>query len=79
MFKINISFMMNDVKYLVKEIKKAKSDRSGYFSYSEYVNESLDKTIRYTEYLADQINNNTQYYSGYSEYVSEKLNEILCK
>ena len=71
--------MIDDVKYLVKEIKKVKANRSSYFSYSEYVCESLDKTIKYTEYLAEQINNNTQYYSGYSEYVSEKLNEILCK
>jgi hypothetical protein len=70
---------MNDVKSIVKEIKRVKSDRSSHFSYSDYVCESLDKTIKYTEYLAEQINNNTQYYSGYNEYVSEKLNELLCK
>ncbi len=38
-------------------------------SYTEYVNEQLNKTISYSEYVAEQIDKNI----SYTEYITEQL------
>jgi hypothetical protein len=56
---------MNDIKSIVKEIKRVKSDvrhSNNYIQYSEYISEQIDKTIKYTEYLAEQCYISTSYY-----------------
>jgi hypothetical protein len=69
---LNISFM-EDIKKIIKEIKRLKSTNSNRFiHYSQYVSESLDKTIAYSEYIAENINN----FPSYSEY-SEEIKKII--
>jgi len=59
--------MGNDIKSLVKEIKRVKSENQSnslpnYIQYSEYIAEQIDKTIKYSEYLAEQCYISTSYY-----------------
>lgn len=70
----NISFM-EDIKNTIKEIKRLKrTDNSNqYINYSQYVVESLDKTIAYSEYVAENINN----FASYSEYLAEEIKKII--
>jgi hypothetical protein len=56
---------MEDIKSIVKEIKRVKSDvkhSNNYIQYSEYIAEQIDKTITYTDYLAEQCYISTSYY-----------------
>ena len=58
---------MNDIKSIVKEIKRVKSENQSnslpnYIQYSEYIAEQIDKTIKYTDYLAEQCYISTSYY-----------------
>jgi hypothetical protein len=49
--------MYNELKSIIKEIKKLKSEKyqtNKYIQYSQYISESMDKTIRYSDYLAKQ-------------------------
>jgi hypothetical protein len=46
--------MYNELKSIIKEIKKNKYENLSYISYSEYVAESIDKSIKYSDYLAEQ-------------------------
>jgi hypothetical protein len=46
--------MYNELKSLIKEIKRNKYENSSYISYSEYITESIDKSIKYSDYLAEQ-------------------------
>ena len=71
---------MNDVKNIVKEIKRLKSEYNPqsnvYIQYSEYICESIDKSISYADYLSEKLMNQTfdvSVHSEYSEYLSEKL------
>lgn len=76
---------MDDVKNIVKEIKRLKSEYNPqsnvYIQYSEYICESIDKSISYADYLSEKLMNQTfDVYSGhseYSEYLSEKLNDQI--
>ena len=45
-----------------------KLSRKSIIDYSEYICESVDKTINYTEYIAKECMN-----ISYSEYISEKI------
>jgi hypothetical protein len=48
---------MDDIKSIVKEIKRVKSDSkqsNNYIQYTEYIAEQIDKTIKYSDYLAEQ-------------------------
>jgi hypothetical protein len=56
---------MEDIKSIVKEIKRVKSDvgnSNNYIQYSEYIAEQIDKTIGYTDYLTEQCYISTSYY-----------------
>jgi len=69
----NISFM-EDIKNTIKEIKRLKRTNSNqYINYSQYVVESLDKTIAYSEYIAENINN----FPSYSEYLAEEIKKMI--
>jgi hypothetical protein len=78
---------MDDVKNIVKEIKRLKSEYNPqsnvFIQYGEYICESIDKSISYADYLSEKLMNQTfdvYTYSGhseYSEYLSEKLNDQI--
>jgi hypothetical protein len=56
---------MDDIKSIVKEIKRVKSDSkqsNNYIQYSEYIAEQVDKTIKYSDYLSEQCYISTSYY-----------------
>jgi hypothetical protein len=56
---------MDDIKSIVKEIKRVKSDArqsNNYIQYTEYIEEQIDKTIKYSDYLAEQCYISTSYY-----------------
>ena len=82
MYFFNISFM-EDIKNTIKEIKRLKRTNSNqYINYSQYVSESLDtlllcenwlKTISYSEYIAENINN----FPSYNEYIAEEIKKII--
>lgn len=42
-------------------------------SYTDYLAESIEKTIRYTDYISENLGNNI----AYSEYLAESLNGNL--
>ena len=46
--------MYNELKSLIKQIKKNKYENDSYISYSKYVAEQIDKTMKYSDYLAEQ-------------------------
>lgn len=46
--------MYNELKSLIKEIKRNKYENSSYISYSEYIAEQIDKSIKYSDYLSEQ-------------------------
>jgi hypothetical protein len=70
---LNTSFM-EDIKNTIKEIKRLKSTNSNqYINYSQYVAESLDKTIVYSEYIAENINN----FTPYSDYIAEEIKKMI--
>ena len=54
--------MYDELKSLIKQIKKNKYENASYISYSEYVAEQIDKTMKYTDYLAEQCYISTSYY-----------------
>lgn len=54
--------MYDELKSLIKQIKKNKYENDSYISYSEYVAEQIDKTMKYTDYLAEQCYTSTSYY-----------------
>lgn len=58
--------MENDVRSLVKDIKRVKSENqrknSFYIQYSAYIAEQIDKTIKYSDYLSEQCYISTSYY-----------------
>jgi hypothetical protein len=76
-----------ETKELIKKIKECKAHRTGwknlkkaYLDYNKYVAEAMDSSIRYTEYVADNLSNtlagvSTQGDISYSEYLTEKINE----
>ena len=65
---------MEDIKNTIKEIKRLKRTNSNqYINYSQYVVESLDKTIAYSEYIAENINN----FTSYSEYLAEEIKKMI--
>jgi hypothetical protein len=65
--------MYNELKSTIKEIKRAKSGNQ-YIQYSQYIAEqidnapihiwicAIDKTIKYTDYLAEQCYISTSYH-----------------
>jgi len=56
--------MYDELKSIVKEIKRVKSEKNQtnqYIQYSEYICE-IDKTIKYTDYIAEQCYISTSYY-----------------
>jgi hypothetical protein len=62
---------MRDLKGLIKEIKKLRSQKSSSIDYSAYLAENIDKTISYSEYISEHLDKNI----SYSEYLSENLSK----
>jgi hypothetical protein len=70
---------------LIKRIKEYKIQRQGwknlksaYVNYNSYIAESIDKSMRYTEYVAENLSNtlaggSIQSDISYSEYLTEKI------
>ena len=52
---------MNDLKDIIKEIRKKRKTSNVWINYSEYVAESIDKSISYTEYLSDSLDRKISY------------------
>ena len=81
---MNLISQEESIKSLVKEIKQKRDGwrnlKNAYVNYSEYVSEYIDKSMSYTEYVADNLSNtlagvSTQGDISYSEYLTEKINE----
>jgi hypothetical protein len=56
---------MSDLKDNIKKIRKKRKTSNVWIQYSEYIAESIDKSISYTEYLSDSFDRKI----SYSEYL----------
>lgn len=56
---------MSDLKDSIKKIRKKRKTSNVWIQYSEYIAESIDKSISYTEYLSDSFDKKI----SYSEYL----------
>ena len=55
------------------KIKKIKQLRNNTINYSQYIAESIDKSISYTDYLSQSLYIDDQTNISYSEYLAEKI------
>jgi ribonucleotide reductase beta subunit family protein with ferritin-like domain len=56
----------------IKKIKELRRSRNNYI-YSQYIAESIDKSISYTDYLSQNLYIDNQTNISYSEYLAEKI------
>jgi len=58
-----------DIQSIISAIKSKRRLRNAYSTYSQYIAESIDKSINYTDYIAENLNQTI----SYSEYLSERI------
>ena len=63
----------NEVKELVSRIKGLRRLKNASILYSEYLSESLDKSISYSDYLSDLSDSYGPDAISYSSYLSENV------
>jgi len=70
---MNLISQEESIKSLVKKIKQKRNGwenlKKAYVNYTEFVSESIDKSMKYSEYVAENLSNTI----SYSEYISEQI------
>jgi hypothetical protein len=65
--------MKDNIKDLVSRIKGLRRLRNASIRYSEYISESLDKSISYSDYLSDLSDSYGPDAISYSSYLEENV------
>jgi hypothetical protein len=52
---------MNDLKDSIKKIKEKRKISNVWIQYSDYISESIDKSISYTDYLSESFDKSISY------------------